>query len=118
MNVDLSPILSSFASTIMRISYGIKVQDGDEYASVAEDAVWTFALAFVPGKFPVETFPSLMRIPSWFPGGGFKRVAAEWKKIAHHMRDMPFERVMEAMVRPSISDPRACSCKCAQNVWK
>ena len=84
----------------MRISYGIEVADeNDEYAKAVEDGVATFNLAFVPGAFLVETFPSLMYVPSWLPGGGFKRLAAAWQKIAHRMRDKPFERTVEAIVR-------------------
>ncbi|KAI0705584.1 cytochrome P450 [Earliella scabrosa] len=94
----LHQVRLSFASTIMRISYGIEVaNENDEYAQAVEDGVATFNLAFVPGAFLVETFPSLMHVPSWLPGGGFKRLAAAWQKIAHRMRDKPFERTVEAM---------------------
>ncbi|KAI0767202.1 CyP450 monooxygenase [Fomes fomentarius] len=94
----LQHVRHSFASTIMRISYGIEVADeNDEYAKAVEDGVGTFNLAFVPGAFFVETFPSLRHIPSWFPGGRFKRLAAGWKTLAHGMRDKPFERVLQKM---------------------
>ena len=91
----------------MRISYGVEVaEENDPYVTAVEEGVATFNLAFVPGAFLVETFPSLMRIPSWFPGGGFKRTAAAWQKIAHNMRDAPFEKTMEAMV--SRGDQNSC----------
>ncbi len=88
----------------MRISYGIEVADeNDEYAKAVEDGVGTFNLAFVPGAFLVETFPSLRHIPSWFPGGRFKWIAAGWKKLAHGMRDKPFELVLQKMVSGRLS---------------
>ncbi len=84
---------------IMRIAYGIEVkEEEDEYVKAVEDGVATFNQAFVPGAFLVETFPSLQYVPSWFPGGKFKRVATAWQKIAHRMRDVPFKRTLEAMV--------------------
>ena len=89
---------------IMRISYGIEVkEENDEYVTAVEDGVATFNEAFVPGAFLVETFPSLQYIPSWLPGGGFKRIAAAWRTVAHRMRDVPFERTLEAMVSYAIS---------------
>ncbi|KAI0754704.1 cytochrome P450 [Daedaleopsis nitida] len=97
-----------FASTILRISYGIQVGDEhDQYVIANEEALDGFTQAFVPGKFLVETFSSLRFIPSWFPGGGFKRIAAGWKKLTVKMRDMPFEHIMaemkEGRAEPSIA---------------
>ncbi|KAJ8475189.1 hypothetical protein ONZ51_g6728 [Trametes cubensis] len=101
----LHHVRHSFASTIMRVSYGIEVSEkNDPYVTAVEEGVATFNEAFVPGAFLVETFPSLRHIPSWFPGGGFKRIAAEWKKIAHNMRDAPFEKTLEAM-RKGTAEP-------------
>ena len=31
----------------------------------------------VPGRYAVDAIPILERLPSWFPGAGFKRYAAE-----------------------------------------
>ncbi|KAI0634017.1 CyP450 monooxygenase [Trametes polyzona] len=102
----LNHVRHSFGSTIMRVSYGIEVADeNDPYVYAAEEAVATFNLAFVPGAFLVETFPILRHIPSWFPGGGFKRLAAKWQKIAHSMRDTPFKKTLEAVgtAEPSVA---------------
>jgi len=38
-------------------------------------------------------------IPAWFPGAGFKRVAAGWKEKVMRNVNMPFERVKANMVR-------------------
>ena len=90
---------SSFASTILRIAYGIEVIDEeDRFVAAAEAGSVTFSKAFVPGAFLVETFPILKYLPDWFPGAGFKRRAAVWKRIAHNMRDAPFEYAMKTWV--------------------
>jgi len=46
----------------------------------------------------VDTFPILKHIPAWFPGAGFKKVAAEWRKKVMRNVNMPFERVKANMV--------------------
>ncbi|KAI1790074.1 cytochrome P450 [Ganoderma leucocontextum] len=96
-------IRHSFASTIMLISYGIKVDDeNDLYVTAVEAGVATFNEAFVPGAFLVEAVPILKHVPDWFPGAGFKRKAAAWKKIAHTLRDAPFQKTMEAWARGTV----------------
>ena len=90
---------STFAATILPISYGIEVTDEDNpYVRVVERGMELFSRAFVPGAFLVETFPALRYIPSWLPGGGFKRFAAMTKTATQAMRDLPFERTMMKMV--------------------
>ncbi|KAI0360841.1 CyP450 monooxygenase [Trametes cingulata] len=84
-----------FASTIMRVTYGIEIQEGnDEYLGMAEEALSTFNAAFVPGKYLVETFPILRFIPSWMPGARFKREAEAWTPIVHRLRDVPWSRTL------------------------
>ena len=91
---------SSFASSIMRISYGIEVADeNDEYATAVEVGVATFNRAFVPGAFLVETFPSMRYIPSWFPGAGWKKKAEYWRYINDLVASGPWDTVKEQMVR-------------------
>nr|BED43030.1 cytochrome P450 monooxygenase [Trametes versicolor] len=105
----LHHVRHSFGSTIMRVSYGIEVaEENDPYVAAVEEGVATFNEAFVPGAFLVETFPSLRHIPSWFPGGGFKRTAAKWKEIAHNMRDAPFKKTLEA-IKKGTAEPSIAS---------
>ncbi|KAI0767233.1 cytochrome P450 [Fomes fomentarius] len=112
----LHQVRHSFGSMVMRIAYGIEVEEEeDEYVKAVEDGVATFNKAFVPGAFLVETFPSLQYVPSWSPGGGFKGVAAAWQKIAHKMRDVPFERTLEAM-RDGTAEPSIAS-KMMENAY-
>ncbi|KAI0768267.1 CyP450 monooxygenase [Trametes elegans] len=105
----LHHVRHSFGSTIMRVSYGIDVADEDDpYVAAVEEGVATFNEAFVPGAFLVETFPVLRHVPRWFPGGGFKRTAAAWRAIAHHMRDAPFARTLDA-IRTGTAPPSIAS---------
>ncbi|KIJ25993.1 hypothetical protein M422DRAFT_236734 [Sphaerobolus stellatus SS14] len=40
-----------------------------------------FAEAALPGNFLVDTLPILRYVPSWIPGGGFKKTAKEWHRV-------------------------------------
>jgi len=51
----------------------------------------------------VDFFPSLQYLPIWLPGAGFKRKAAEVKKIVQQMLDTPFEMVRNAMASGTAS---------------
>ena len=90
-------ITSTFAATIMDIGYGIAVQDSDDI-SVAEEALEGFAAAAIPGAFLVDFVPILKYVPSWFPGAGFQKKAAHWRKLNHTMADTPFDHVKEQLV--------------------
>ncbi|KAI0705578.1 CyP450 monooxygenase [Earliella scabrosa] len=87
-----------FGSTIMRITYGIEVDNGNEsYLNLAERALAIFSEATVPGKYLVETFPILRHVPSWFPGAKFKREAAEWNPVVQELAERPWNTVIDAM---------------------
>ncbi|KAJ7495387.1 cytochrome P450 [Mycena latifolia] len=89
---------------IMAVTYGIRaLPSNDPYITLAQEAVHSEALATVPGRFLVNTFPSLKYIPSWFPGAGFKRQASEWKKLARSLVEIPFAETkcqMESGIAP------------------
>ncbi|OCH85657.1 cytochrome P450, partial [Obba rivulosa] len=98
------------ASTIMKIIYGIDIlpQD-DHYITVAEEALAMMAKAAASRAFLVDFLPvhacniKVKKVPAWFPGAGFWRKAAEWKKITYRMRDVPFDHVMQAMGQGKVS---------------
>jgi hypothetical protein len=93
-------ITSVFAATIMKIGYGIAVQESDDpYISIAEEALSGAAEAGIPGAFLVDLFPILKHVPSWFPGAGFQKKAARWREAAHIMADKPFRQVQEQLVQ-------------------
>jgi len=93
-------ITSTFAATIMKISYGITVQEFDDpYISIAEVAFNGFAEAGIPGAFWVDMFPILKYVPSWFPGAGFQKKAARWREAIDTMVEKPFRHVQEQLVQ-------------------
>ncbi|KAL0958951.1 hypothetical protein HGRIS_014263 [Hohenbuehelia grisea] len=86
------------ASTIMKVTYGIDVAPRDDYyINIAERALDGMAKAASPGAFLVDLVPILKYIPQWVPGAGFQRLAWEWKKVTHEMRDAPFQAARSAM---------------------
>ena len=83
----------------MDVAYGIKVQEsGDQYISLVEEVMNGGIEASIPGAFLVDLFPILMYVPSWFPGAGFKRKAAHWRKLNETMVEKPFRYVQEQLV--------------------
>ena len=93
-------IISTFAATIMKIVYGITVQESDDpYISMAEEALSGVAAAGIPGAFWVDMFPILKYVPSWFPGAGFQKKAARWREGVNSMVENPFRHVQKQLVR-------------------
>jgi hypothetical protein len=90
---------STFAATIMKIGYGITVQNSDDpYISIVEEVLNGVAEVGIPGAFLVDLFPILKYVPSWFPGAGFQKKAAHWRELIHIMVDKPFCHVQEQLV--------------------
>ncbi|KAJ3487192.1 hypothetical protein NLI96_g3704 [Meripilus lineatus] len=81
-----------FIATIVQIVYGRQIIDmHDEYITTAQKAVESFSITRFAGTFWVEHFPFQRYLPSWAPGGKFKRVAKYYRHFVEKMRDMPFE---------------------------
>ena len=86
----------------MDIAYGIKVQEsGDQYISLAEEVMKGGSEAAIPGAFLVDLFPILVYVPSWFPGAGFQKKAAHWRKLTATSIEKPFRYVREQLVGES-----------------
>ncbi|KAG1880062.1 cytochrome P450 [Suillus subluteus] len=45
----------------------------------------------------LETFPFLLKLPSWFPGATFKRASLECLEAGHDIKEIPFQMVEERM---------------------
>ena len=96
--------ISNFAATIMDIAYGIEVQEsGDSYISLVEEVLEGGAEASIPGAFWVDLFPILAYVPSWFPGAGFQKKAAHWRKLNKTLVEKPFRYVQDQLVGESFS---------------
>ena len=90
---------STFAATVMKIVYGIDVQESDDpYILLAEESLEGFGQAATLGTFWVDFFPILKYVPSWVPGAGFQKKAAHWKEINAAMTEKPFRFVKEQLV--------------------
>ncbi|RPD64505.1 cytochrome P450 [Lentinus tigrinus ALCF2SS1-7] len=95
----------SFAASILRITYGVNLTQGDtthhklaqELAHIAEDIS-------TPGQHVVEAFPFMLHIPSWTPGGGFKKLAERWKKEIAAIRDQLYDSAKETMDKQGVHE--------------
>ncbi|TBU45543.1 cytochrome P450 [Dichomitus squalens] len=80
-----------FAATMLKVAYGIDIDDGDhEIVRVIDEGVEGTAQAFAPGKFLVDHVPWLEHVPAWFPGAGFQRQFATWRAAQTLVKDVPF----------------------------
>jgi len=85
---------------ILGATYGYKVQEeGDPLVALIEKANDNFSAATTPGAFLVDFFPSLLKLPEWLPGAGFKKTARLWKKETVAMTEVPYEFTLKQMVR-------------------
>ena len=83
----------------MDITYGIEVQESDDqYISLVEELIDGGNEVSIPGAFLVDLFPILAYVPSWFPGAGFQKKAAHWRKLAETAIEKPFRYVQEQLV--------------------
>ena len=57
----------------------------------------------VPGRFPVEIVPRLLYLPSWFPGAGFKKYAADAKAFLESNIDMLYQTAVRGLVSSILS---------------
>jgi len=83
----------------MSIVYGYDLKNGidDPILRLATDAIDEAKKVYHLGALALNTFPVLLKIPRWFPGGGFHDYAEKYKKMTHEMRDRPFDNAMDEM---------------------
>ncbi|KAJ6474243.1 hypothetical protein C8R45DRAFT_1103222 [Mycena sanguinolenta] len=75
----------------MSIVYGYEDKTTDDhFVHVAEAASKILSDSMLPGAAAVNTFPILRYLPSWMPGAGFQRTAAECRQLTKQMRELPF----------------------------
>ncbi|KAH7916689.1 cytochrome P450 [Hygrophoropsis aurantiaca] len=83
---------------ILRISHGYEVKEhNDPFIELADVAVNQFSASTATGAFMVDIMPSLMYVPEWFPGAGFKRKAREWHATLEQMVAQPYQFVKDQM---------------------
>ncbi|KAH8102113.1 cytochrome P450 [Cristinia sonorae] len=85
---------------ILEVAYGYKVQgDNDPMILRSEEWVEHFAKATSVTDFLVNWFPILEHIPAWFPGGGFKKTAEDWRRRANEFSWDAYHAVHSAVQR-------------------
>jgi len=96
---DFRKLLKTLAAAIiMSTIYGYDVKSSsDRFVALSEDAVTKISEAFFPGAAAVNTFPILRYLPSWMPGAGFQRFAAECRQLTEEMQKVPFNFVKQNM---------------------
>ncbi|KAG0699879.1 cytochrome P450 [Suillus ampliporus] len=94
----LAHVRHTAGAIILRISHGYEVKENDDpFVDLADRAVNIFSQSTAPGAFMVNIIPSLAKVPEWFPGTGFKRIAREWHKTVEESVDVPYQYVKDQM---------------------
>ncbi|KAI0691331.1 cytochrome P450 [Cytidiella melzeri] len=96
----------SAAAIVMMLSYGHQVApEGDEYVSIADEALSYLARAGIFGTYLVDYISALKYVPTWAPGAHFKRQALKWRQTVRAMLNQPFD-----MVKKRIAEGVATPC--------
>ncbi|CAE6486203.1 unnamed protein product [Rhizoctonia solani] len=80
------------ASSTLELAYGYSLQGEDDpiFHNLDQLAhIGAFAAMFT--NFFVNIFPSLIYVPDWFPGTGWKRTAREWGALKDRAQTAPYE---------------------------
>ncbi|KAN0076772.1 Cytochrome P450 [Tylopilus felleus] len=101
-------VRKNFSSISLRLSHGYVTQEGnDPLVELAELANSQLSKATTPGANYVDIMPFLKYIPSWFPGAGFKKTAAEYAVVAHAALETPHKHAVSQLAAgtalPSLS---------------
>ncbi|TFY60467.1 hypothetical protein EVJ58_g5135 [Rhodofomes roseus] len=84
---------------VLEAIYGhVVMSDEDEYLTYADDALRTATEVATPGVAIVDFLPWLRYLPTWFPGAGFKIMAAQAKPNVQLAHTKPYEQVERLMV--------------------
>ncbi|KAG2058823.1 cytochrome P450 [Suillus hirtellus] len=86
------------AAVILRISHGYEVKENDDpFVDLAERVMGEWSRASAPGAFVADIVPFLAKVPEWFPGAGFKRLAHEWHDNLEEFVSAPYNFVVDQM---------------------
>jgi hypothetical protein len=91
---------SLFAALITDVAYGLQIEEtNDPYIQHIEEVLDAIGEAAIPGRYLVDLFPIMKHIPSWFPGAGWKRKAAYYKRMNDMVSQDTYETVKRDLVR-------------------
>ncbi|TFK73304.1 cytochrome P450 [Pluteus cervinus] len=95
------------ASIVMSIVYGHELESSEDPILVTtKRAIQLGNPTIMTGALLMITFPVLLNIPRWLPGGGFHDVAARSRKAISEMIEMPYaivkDRMQNGVDKPSL----------------
>ncbi|KAG2043176.1 cytochrome P450 [Suillus americanus] len=94
----LAHVRHTAGAVILRISHGYEVKENnDPFVDIADRALVQWSRATAPGAFMADVVPFLVKVPEWFPGAGFKRLAREWHDTLEEMVTKPYKFVVDQM---------------------
>lgn len=74
----------------------------DEYVNLAQEAVEGLCAVTIPEGFVVNYVPIFRHLPNWFPGFEFNKIISRFRPIVEQMRNQPFDKIQQDMVRHGI----------------
>ncbi|KAG1795476.1 cytochrome P450 [Suillus plorans] len=84
------------AAVVLRLCYGYEVkEDDDPLVDIAKRTLDQLSRYSITGEFMVDFLPFLAKVPEWFPGAGFKRLARECRKNTEEMAAAPYKFVKD-----------------------
>ncbi|KAG2095906.1 cytochrome P450 [Suillus discolor] len=97
--IEEEHIRYTVGAVTLRISHGYEVKEKDDpFVDLANRVLTHASRALAPGAFIVDIVPFLAKVPAWFPGAGFKRIACEWRGALEEMVSTPHQFVKDQMV--------------------
>ncbi|KAJ7290010.1 cytochrome P450 [Mycena rebaudengoi] len=81
-------------AVVLKVTYGYRIQqtdsDRDPWLERAAKMVHVFSEAAAPGAWICDIIPAIKNIPRWFPGAGFHKQAAIWRKMNFQVQADPY----------------------------
>ncbi|OSD00712.1 cytochrome P450 [Trametes coccinea BRFM310] len=82
----------AIGANIMEVVYDIEVlPEDDPFIRLAEAGQECIGRSTTGGVYLVEMLPFLKSVPAWFPGAGFKRQAAVWRRAAEKQLHVAYD---------------------------
>jgi len=93
-------ICDRFAMSVpMALMYGYEIEKFDDPAIVAAETSIDLGTKLVmPGRTIANIFPVLLKLPEWFPGASFKRMANRAYHFTQETKRIPLEFVKKMIV--------------------
>lgn len=82
---------SGFASSILKVAYGIKAKDEtDPFISIVEAGHEGVVDGLPSGRFLVEFLPFLRHVQPWIPFSRSPKLWAKWQAAGRRMKETPY----------------------------